>query len=71
MSNETKMTKPGWGKSPASRKWHYFHHTENGLSLCGGIGFYFGPTEEGGDTSPDNCAKCRKGLIKLREVRKS
>lgn len=66
MSNETKKLEPGWGKSPASRKWHYFHDRESGLSLCGGIGFYFGPTEPGGDTSPDNCAKCRKELMELR-----
>jgi len=53
--------KAGWGKSPVSRKWHYFPK-DDGTSLCHKIGFYFGPREEGNNTSPDNCAECRKKL---------
>lgn len=58
-------SKPGWGKSPASRKWHYFN--DRGLSLCGKIGFYFGPTEKGNNGSPDNCAECKRRLKKATE----
>lgn len=64
MDDKKKTTEPGWGKSPASRKWHYFNGQE-GTSLCGGIGFYFGPTEKGNDASEDNCAKCKAELKKL------
>lgn len=52
----------GWGKSPVSRKWHYFD--TGGFSLCGKIGFYFGPKEQGKDNSPNNCAECRRRLKK-------
>jgi len=51
----------GWGKSPASRKWHYFRKHD---SLCRRIGFYFGPVEQGNNGSPDNCTECRKRLEK-------
>lgn len=56
------QTNEGWGKSPVSRKWHFF--AADGRSLCGKIGFYFGPKEPGQDDSPDNCAECRKRLKK-------
>jgi len=60
VEKETKIEE-GWGKSPVSRKWHYFR---NHTSLCGKIGFYFGPVEQGSDNSPNNCAKCCKELAK-------
>ena len=57
---------PGWGKSPVSRKWHWFDETHT--SLCGKIGFYFGPTSQvetsGADVS-DDCAECRRRKAKL------
>jgi len=66
MNDKARTTQPGWGKSPVSRKWHYFHDRESGLSLCGTIGFFFGPTEQGNDDSKDNCARCRKELVVMK-----
>jgi hypothetical protein len=51
----------GWGKSPASQKWHYFPAKET-TSLCSRIGFFFGERETGLDASPSNCAACKKKL---------
>jgi len=59
---KTLMT-AGWGKSPSSKKWHYF---DGSTSLCQRIGFYFGPLEQGGDDSADNCAECKRRLNSLR-----
>jgi hypothetical protein len=60
----------GWGKSPASRKWHYFSAEET-TALCGGIGFYFGEREAGNDAYPGNCAACKKKLMAhLKRTRK-
>jgi hypothetical protein len=59
-------TTQGWGKLPASRKWHYFDNSS--FSLCGKIGFYLGPLDEGNDDSPDNCAKC-KSILKREALR--
>lgn len=56
----------GWGKSPVSRKWHWF--LANGFSLCGKVGFYFGHVEQGKDNSPDNCAACKKRLAKRHKL---
>lgn len=60
----TDETKSGWGViRPGDRKAHYYR---GAWSLCGGIGFYFGPIDEGEDKpSPDDCAQCRKTLDKL------
>lgn len=59
------MSNAGWGKSPASPKWHYFPEGES-FSLCRRIGFYFGPTEEGNDDSSDNCAACKRKRLKMK-----
>jgi len=56
----------GWYRPSNSRKWHYF---KEGMSLCGkwallrwkSVGY-----EYGNDNSPDNCASCRRRLLKLR-----
>ncbi len=57
-------SKEGWGKSPASKKWHYFVDT---WSLCGKIGFYFGDVEQGNDASDENCAGCKRKLSTKRK----
>jgi hypothetical protein len=60
--------KRGWGKPGFGRKWHYFdERNPDGLSfsLCGNVGFYYGPLEEGNDNSPDNCAECKRRKAKL------
>lgn len=54
----------GWGKSPASRKWHYFNR--DSFSLCGKIGFYFGPVSDNLHESPENCAECKKKFKKVK-----
>ena len=57
--------KEGWGKSPVSRKWHYFR---NGMSLCCKVGFYLGPLEQNDDDDhPDKCAQCKRLLMKENE----
>ncbi len=61
-----------WGKPGCSRKWHLFEVDANGdrpssFSLCGKIGFYFGPVDDPDPVfmesrGPDDCAACwRKG----------
>ncbi len=63
------MKKPnGWGLSIVSRKWHYFDN--DSFSLCGRIGFYYGDTYQVNDTSPDNCAECKRRKAKLDTQRK-
>lgn len=52
--------KDGWAWPNNSRKAHYF---SRGRSLCGKM-MYLGATEQGNDTSPDNCAECRRRLPK-------
>jgi hypothetical protein len=61
---------PGWGKphDTVSRKWHWF--AIDGRSLCGKVGFYRGATELGNDDSSDNCAECRKRLVRSRAQRR-
>ena len=61
---DPKELKAGWGKSPVSRKWHYFQKNDD-MALCKKIGFFFGEREEGNNSSPDNCAECRKKLAKI------
>lgn len=54
----------GWGViRPGDRKAHYY---VNGFSLCGRVGFYFGPTEDdaSGNESPDDHKECRRLLVK-------
>jgi hypothetical protein len=62
----TEMTE-GW--SPTTSKWHYFG--PDGRSLCGKWGFNRMPREQGDDDSPDNCAECRRRLIKRRAAAQS
>lgn len=52
----------GWTWLFNSRKWHYFR---NGRSVCGRYAILgAGDFEQGNDTSPDNCAQCRKVIAK-------
>lgn len=57
----------GWGKSPASRKWHYFN--AESFSLCRRIGFFFGEVEQGMNTHADNCAECKRKLTTLQKAK--
>jgi hypothetical protein len=67
MSTETlESTKEafGWTWLHNSKKWHYF---VEGRSLCNGFMLFKHPSEgyqHGNNTSPDNCAACRKKLEK-------
>ena len=54
----------GWGKSPASKKWHYFPENDS-FSLCRKIGFFFGKRDASKNEHPDNCAECKKKLTVL------
>ena len=63
--------KEGWGQVvsagtlSASKKWHYFR---DGRSLCGRwVRFSNNGLEQGMDNSPDNCAECRRRLLKEQE----
>lgn len=57
------MSREGWIWLINSRKWHYFG--PNGKSLCGKFFLLGNPElEQGNDNSPDNCAICRRKLIK-------
>jgi len=75
MTRKTQLAKnieeAGWGKSPASQKWHYFPAQET-TSLCSRIGFFFGERETGNDESSSNCAACKKKLAaqQKREAKK-
>jgi hypothetical protein len=52
----------GWGWLSNSPKWHYF---VDGRSLCGRwLGLGLGELEQGMDNSPDNCAECRRRVVK-------
>jgi hypothetical protein len=64
---EQQKTNEGWGYSPnISKKWHYF---VDGTSLCHKIGFYHSELEQGNDNSVDNCAECKRRLLKRRIVK--
>lgn len=62
------QTISGWGKSPASRKWHYFK-AEDSFSICGKIGFYFGHRDPTNDNHSDNCAACKKKVMRIKKMR--
>lgn len=52
----------GWKHLINSPKWHYFRE---GRSLCGRWAtFGKGCCERGNNFSPDNCATCRKKVLK-------
>ena len=55
--------KEGWGLPALSRKWHYFRGK---WALCRKW-LFGGPLEQGKDDSPENCADCRRRLLKERE----
>ena len=65
------MSKPkeGWTYLFNSTKWHYFR---DGRSLCGKFALLLsGALEKGNDSSPDNCAACkRKKLTKQKSTSK-
>ncbi len=58
----------GWGViRPGDRRAHYYRDM---TSLCRRVGFYTGPIDDDQDSSPDDCAACKKE--RLREaVRKA
>ena len=58
--SEDKERDAGWAWPLNSRKAHYFNDCR---SLCGKM-LFFGKTEQGNDNSPDNCAACKKKLLK-------
>lgn len=64
MNAPTEPLDEGWSPTNGP-KWHYF--APDGRSLCGKWGFNQMAREQGGDDSPDNCAECRKRLVKRRE----
>lgn len=56
------QAKEGWGIiRPGDRKAHYYR---NGMSLCRRVGFYSGYLDTSDQSSPDDCAGCRKALDK-------
>lgn len=58
----------GWGViRPGDRKAHYYRET---MSLCRRVGLYSGPLDTSGAAGPDDCAACRKELLRL-QVRKA
>ncbi len=59
------LKQAGWGKSPASRVWHYFPAGES-FSLCHKIGFYFGERDDTADDHSQNCATCRRKVKQIR-----
>lgn len=55
----------GWNWLFNSSKWHYFRE---GRSLCGKWMTLGNPEyQQGNDNSPDNCAACKRKLLKERE----
>jgi hypothetical protein len=58
----------GWGFPWNARKAHYFEVNEI-LSLCGRW-LYFGLRNQHHGPSPDDCAECRRRLVRLASDRK-
>lgn len=68
MAGESVMKNPfeGWGViRPGDRKAHYYRGAD---SLCGRVGFYFGPLEPDDKPSRDDCKRCRILLGKTKEM---
>ncbi len=70
-SDFARKPKEGWGPvvnaatMMPSKKWHYF---KDHRALCGRyMRFSDSDLEQGNDNSPDNCAECRRRLLKFRE----
>ncbi len=55
----------GWNYLINSPKWHFFK--ADGRSLCGRWLTFARDHHASGDDSPDNCAACKKKVVKLRE----
>ncbi len=52
----------GWGViRPGDRKAHYYRDS---MSLCHRVGFYAGSLDPDDQPSPDDCAACRKKLLR-------
>jgi len=71
----SEQTKEGWGPvtnagtGMQSKKWHYF---KDHRALCGRwMRFSDKDLEQGKDNSPDNCAECRRRLLKLQAKNRS
>jgi hypothetical protein len=61
--------KAGWGKSPASRKWHYFPANDT-FSLCRRVGFFCSNEREDSEhDNVDNCAECKKKRLAAEKKR--
>lgn len=53
----------GWGWPGNARKAHYFARGEY-IALCGRW-MYTGPRDTSDGPSPDDCAECRRRVVKL------
>ncbi|HXT91401.1 MAG TPA: hypothetical protein VN714_19275 [Trebonia sp.] len=61
VADSTEKTE-GWGIiRPGDRKAHYYRDM---TSLCRRVGFYTGPLDADDKPSPDDCAACRKELLR-------
>jgi hypothetical protein len=59
---ELEKDKEGWTWLINSKKWHYFRKSK---SLCGKFLIIGNPQlEQGNNESSDNCAQCKKLLLK-------
>ncbi len=59
-------SRQGWNYLTNSPKWHYF---VDGQSMCGrwlGLGLNDCNDDPKTDNSPDNCAACKKKVVKRR-----
>lgn len=69
--------KRGWWWSPNSKKAHYFERGDNGgRSICRGFLVFATDildreVQDNNDSSTDNCAKCKRLVIKMREQQKA
>ncbi len=66
-SNTNEALQAGWGKSPASRKWHFFPANDT-FSLCRKVGFFASNERLDSDhENENNCAECKKRHLALSE----
>ncbi len=56
--------KEGWGVPGTGRRIRKAHYFVDGRSLCREWRFSRGPLGHGNDESPDNCAECKRTLLK-------
>jgi hypothetical protein len=65
MAEATTPVHRGWGVvRPGDRVAHYY---KGAWSLCGRVGFYFGPVDPVDKPSPDDCTPCRRKLDKAKK----